>query len=1015
MGDLSVNAYFRKIESIVTLLNDFGLLMSDDDIVTYALHAPTVLMVENFLRGQDVRGYRWTLHSSIGRKGAVEEAFLLVPSNLGCALEHQWGNNEGLMDEDISSDDDRDQTNSSYDHKIEIKIVLEITKWIKIPNVDKDELRLHVFSESLRGDAKKWWNDEGTTTTWKELKRDTAYQRQVFTRKHVQPIPNTEYSPSAIRRTSFGFQPFQFFYPPRKLTMEEMLYKFIDEVRREHEEIGAFIREFKTTNELLLKERNNYLSELEFKVYGFSKAINSAQLSNYENQMKSSSRPGLKKQRTNYSATNTSIPFPHSPFPNAKVRQKSERATIQQGLVRGSLHSNNERNMLYADLGASISLMPHVMYEKLGLGEPKPTRMSLELADRSIQPFLATARAMIDVFNKKITLRVGNEEVILDVDQSIIRPLAEDNEYYGINFLDTTIHLKTQELLEDDQLDLFLVSNLEKSIDLSDLESCDKTECRTPIRRIEEVNTPYSQETKIEHLYSASANEIGEKRPVLEKRKGAIAWKMSDIKGISPSFCTHKILMEEIFKPVIQPQRRLNSKVQDVVKNEIVKLLDSRLIYPISDSPWVIPIHVVPKKGFFQIPMAPEDQEKTTFTFPYGTFAYRRMPFGLCNAPATFQRCMTAIFHDMVEDFMEVFMDDFSVFEGIVLGHKISRKGIEVDKAKIDVIAKLPYPSNVKGVRSFLGYARAVLGQRIDGTFKPIYYASKTLHDAQAHYTTTEKEFLAVDAKPRLIRWVLLLQGINIEIKDKKGAKNLAADHLSRLENPNMGELAEDEITDKFPDEHLIILKTKLNDKEPWGNKYILVAVDYVSKWVEAQALPTNNARVVVRFLKGLFARFEVLKALISDRGTHFCNSQLEKALLKYGVTHKISTPYHPQTNGQTEVTNRAIKLILERCTPFRMVYGKACHLPVKIEHKAYWALKQCNMDLTAAAKNRFMELNELMELRDGTYANTRIYKERTKRWHDSRLRGDKNFINGNKDLVVRKIDNMVYSEKDMC
>ncbi|GJS95387.1 reverse transcriptase domain-containing protein [Tanacetum coccineum] len=144
--------------------------------------------------------------------------------------------------------------------------------------------------------------------------------------------------------------------------------------------------------------------------------------------------------------------------------------------------------------------------------------------------------------------------------------------------------------------------------------------------------------------------------------------------------------------------------------------------------------------GYFQIPIDPHDQEKTIFTCPYRTFAYRRMPFGLCNAPGTFQRCMMAIFHDMIEKTMEVFMDDFSVFgnsfenclsrvdkmlqrcedtnlclnwekshfmvkEGIVLGHKISKKGIEVDKAKVDVIAKLPHPTTVKGVWSFLGHA----------------------------------------------------------------------------------------------------------------------------------------------------------------------------------------------------------------------------------------------------------------------------------------------------------------------
>ncbi|GJT34452.1 reverse transcriptase domain-containing protein [Tanacetum coccineum] len=292
---------------------------------------------------------------------------------------------------------------------------------------------------------------------------------------------------------------------------------------------------------------------------------------------------------------------------------------------------------------------------------------------------------------------------------------------------------------------------------------------------------------------------------VLKHRKQAITWKLSDIRGIDPEFCSHKILLEDDYQPSVQHQRRVNPKIHDVIKKEVEKLLDAGLIYPISDSPWVSPVHCVPKKGgmtvvtneenelvptrlvtgwrvcidyrklneatckdhfplpfmdqmlerlagnkfycfldgfsgYFQIPIDPKDQEKTTLTCPYRTFAYHRMPFGLCNAPGTFQRCMMAIFYDMIEKTMEVFMDDFLVFgdsfssclanldkmlkrcedtklalnwekshfmvkEGIVLGHNISRKGIEVDKAKVDVISKLPHPTTVKEIQSFLGHA----------------------------------------------------------------------------------------------------------------------------------------------------------------------------------------------------------------------------------------------------------------------------------------------------------------------
>ncbi|GJY41657.1 DNA-directed DNA polymerase [Tanacetum coccineum] len=222
----------------------------------------------------------------------------------------------------------------------------------------------------------------------------------------------------------------------------------------------------------------------------------------------------------------------------------------------GDLHINNA----LADLGANISLMPYSIYEKLGFGEPKPTRMSLELADRSIKyprgiaenvlikvdkfvlpidfvildmredskipiilgrPFLATARAMIDVFNKKITLRIGNEEVIFDVDQSMKKLLDKDDECYGINDLDQTIHLEAHKLIEDDQTDSFLINNLEKCIDQTDSKSYEEyADSKKLIRRIKQPDTAYSKpqgtqesgKTKDEHLYSASASEIDEKK-----------------------------------------------------------------------------------------------------------------------------------------------------------------------------------------------------------------------------------------------------------------------------------------------------------------------------------------------------------------------------------------------------------------------------------------------------------------------------------------------------------------------
>ncbi|GJX44419.1 reverse transcriptase domain-containing protein [Tanacetum coccineum] len=336
---------------------------------------------------------------------------------------------------------------------------------------------------------------------------------------------------------------------------------------------------------------------------------------------------------------------------------------------------------------------------------------------------------------------------------------------------------------------------------------------------------------------------------VLKRHKQAFAWKTTNIPGISTA--------KDYF-----PLPFMDQMIERLAGNKYFCFLDGF-------------------SGYFQIPIDPMDQEKRTLTCPFGTYTYRRIPFGLCNAPATFQRCMLTIFHDMIEESVPVFMDDFFVF-GSSFDHSLNN---------------------------------------LDKMLQCCKDAHIVLNWEKCHFMV------------------------------KKG----------------------------------IVLGHKVSE-----------------------------------------ADLEIDKAKIDKNS--FLQQDNGKTRKRYGVNHRFSTSYHPQKSVQVENTNIALKRILKKTvkdnpaiwsrklddalwafrtayktptgtTPYKLIYGKNCHLPFEIEHRAYWALKNCNPDITAGEKRMF-QLHELDELRHQAYENYRLYKPRTKVWHDRKLNIRKEFKHGNKVLL---------------
>ncbi|GJR75644.1 reverse transcriptase domain-containing protein, partial [Tanacetum coccineum] len=776
--------------------------------------------------------------------------------------------------------------------------------------------------------------------------------------------------------------------------------------------------------------------------------------------------------------------------------------------------------------------------------------------------FLKTGRALIDVHKGELTLRIGSEAITYNLDQTSrysanythmtankIDVIDMACEEYSQEVLGSLICIANGNPLHDPDCPAYNPFYYDPEGDILILEAILNSEpplpppsqgtylpeVRTELKVCEtntansSVDEPTEVELKelpphLEYAFLEGDNklpviiakelDVEEKSAlvkVLKSHKRALAWKLSDIQGINPEFCTHKILMEEDYAPAVQHQRRVNPKIHDVIKKEVEKLLEAGLIYPISDSPWVSPIHCVPKKGGMTVVVNEENEliptrlvtgwrvcidyrklneatRKDHFPLPFMDQMLERLAG---NEYYCFLDGFSAIFHDMVEKTMEVFMDDFSVFgnsfqnclsrldhmlqrcedtnlslnwekshfmvkEGIVLGHKISKKGIEVDKAKIDVIAKLPHPTTVKGIRSFLGHA---------GFYRRFIQDFSKISRPMTHLLEKNTPFIFSDdcirafqtLKDRLTEAPILIApnwdlpfelmcdasdfaiGAVLGQRHEKHFRpihllpeNLAADHLSQIgkyENVNDPK----EINESFPLETLNMVTFRGDSRTPWfadfanyhaggfivkgmstqqKNKFFkdvkhyfwddpflfkICADQVIRRCVHGNEaleilsafhngptgghhganltakkslipvfsgpssirMPTILSRTVTRasdkekFHRGMRClktpsksvrslmsgaltlwarsrlrkgisifswqsiicrnRFGAPRAIISDHGTHFCNDQFAKVMQKYGVTHRLSTAYHPQTNGQVGVSNHGLKRILKR------------------------------------------------------------------------------------------------------